>query len=262
MAEKRKGISKKLRFEVFKRDSFKCQYCGATSPDVLLEVDHIKPVKEGGKNNIDNLVTACRDCNSGKGARLLDDNTVLEKQRQQLEELNERRQQLEMMMKWREGLAGLSEDTLAAAQRYWEEKADSTLTEVGIDNLRKWIKKYPLQVVLDSIDASCSQYLKVETDEDRDVLYTHESVEKAFKYIPKICHIKTLQEEKPYMKDLFYIRGIVNNRMYCDKPLALSYLERAHLAGASIPSFKTLAVEARNWTEWRKAMEEYLEGCE
>lgn len=25
----RKSISKKLRFDVFKRDGFKCQYCGA-----------------------------------------------------------------------------------------------------------------------------------------------------------------------------------------------------------------------------------------
>ena len=45
---KRKPISKKLRFEVFKRDSFTCQYCGKSAPDVVLHIDHIKPVKEGG----------------------------------------------------------------------------------------------------------------------------------------------------------------------------------------------------------------------
>lgn len=31
---KRKAISKRVRFEVFKRDSFKCQYCGKCAPDV------------------------------------------------------------------------------------------------------------------------------------------------------------------------------------------------------------------------------------
>lgn len=71
MAEKRKGISKKTRFDIFKRDSFKCQYCGASPPSVLLHVDHIKPVADGGKNDIDNLVTSCEPCNLGKGARLL-----------------------------------------------------------------------------------------------------------------------------------------------------------------------------------------------
>ena len=39
MAE-RKPLSKKIRFEVFKRDAFTCQYCGQMAPDVLLEVDH------------------------------------------------------------------------------------------------------------------------------------------------------------------------------------------------------------------------------
>ena len=65
---KRQPISKKLRFEVFKRDSFTCQYCGLKAPDVILEVDHIKPVKEGGTNDLLNLITSCYICNRGKGA--------------------------------------------------------------------------------------------------------------------------------------------------------------------------------------------------
>lgn len=65
-------ISKKLRFDVFKRDLFQCVYCGAhPSETVILEIDHIHPVAEGGTNDIDNLVTACWDCNRGKGAGLL-----------------------------------------------------------------------------------------------------------------------------------------------------------------------------------------------
>lgn len=40
---KRKGLSPKVRFEVFKRDSFKCQYCGRSAPDVMLRADHIEP---------------------------------------------------------------------------------------------------------------------------------------------------------------------------------------------------------------------------
>lgn len=68
----RVAISKKLRFEVFKRDRFRCAYCGATpSETVLLECDHIKPVAEGGTNDIDNLVAACLDCNRGKSATSL-----------------------------------------------------------------------------------------------------------------------------------------------------------------------------------------------
>lgn len=68
---KRASLSKKTRFEVFKRDEFQCQYCGAHPPEVVLHVDHIHPLAEGGSNDVDNLVSACEACNQGKGARLL-----------------------------------------------------------------------------------------------------------------------------------------------------------------------------------------------
>lgn len=67
----RKALSKKTRFDVFKRDLFTCQYCGAHPPGVLLHVDHVIAVANGGRNDKDNLVTACEPCNSGKGARPL-----------------------------------------------------------------------------------------------------------------------------------------------------------------------------------------------
>lgn len=73
MAAKRKAISKKVRFDIFKRDGFKCMYCGAHPPSVLLHVDHIRPVADGGGNEDSNLVTSCEPCNLGKGARLLSD---------------------------------------------------------------------------------------------------------------------------------------------------------------------------------------------
>lgn len=65
------SLSKKLRFEVFKRDGFKCQYCGSVPPIVVLEVDHIIPVSKKGSNDIDNLLTSCFDCNRGKSNREL-----------------------------------------------------------------------------------------------------------------------------------------------------------------------------------------------
>lgn len=63
----RRPLSTKTRFEVFKRDGFKCQYCGAVPPNVILQVDHIVAVTKGGLNSMDNLVTCCQTCNIGKG---------------------------------------------------------------------------------------------------------------------------------------------------------------------------------------------------
>lgn len=65
------AVSRKIRFDVFKRDGFRCQYCGRTPPIVLLEVDHIHPRSKGGSDHEDNLLTSCEDCNRGKSAGLL-----------------------------------------------------------------------------------------------------------------------------------------------------------------------------------------------
>lgn len=64
-------MKKSLRFEVFARDGFICQYCGSRPPDVVLEVDHIHPVSRGGTDDIINLTTSCYDCNRGKRAKIL-----------------------------------------------------------------------------------------------------------------------------------------------------------------------------------------------
>lgn len=69
------SISLKLRFEVFKRDNFTCQYCGRKTPEVILELEHVIPLSKGGTDDFDNLTTSCFECNRGKGKSLLD--TVL-----------------------------------------------------------------------------------------------------------------------------------------------------------------------------------------
>lgn len=89
---RRKAISTKSRFDVFKRDRFTCQYCGAHPPGVLLHVDHILAVASGGTNELHNLVTACEPCNLGKGARSL--GSVKPSLKEQAEQAKERERQL------------------------------------------------------------------------------------------------------------------------------------------------------------------------
>lgn len=61
-----------LRFSVFRRDNFTCRYCGRSSPAVVLHCDHKHPRSKGGEDVIDNLVTACSDCNYGKRAQVVE----------------------------------------------------------------------------------------------------------------------------------------------------------------------------------------------
>lgn len=60
------AVSKRLRFEILRRDNQTCRYCGARAPDVKLTVDHVVPEALGGRTEPENLVTACESCNSGK----------------------------------------------------------------------------------------------------------------------------------------------------------------------------------------------------
>lgn len=55
------------RFNVFLRDQFRCQYCGATSE---LTFDHLVPRSKGGKTCWENVTTACAPCNLKKGGKL------------------------------------------------------------------------------------------------------------------------------------------------------------------------------------------------
>lgn len=70
------AISKRVRFEVLKRDGFRCRYCGATPDQAELRVDHVIPAALGGSDDPSNLATACEPCNTGKTSSNLDDPIV------------------------------------------------------------------------------------------------------------------------------------------------------------------------------------------
>ena len=55
------------RFNLFLRDRFRCQYCSGKFRAYDLTFDHLVPRSRGGRTSWDNIVTACRDCNTLKG---------------------------------------------------------------------------------------------------------------------------------------------------------------------------------------------------
>jgi len=91
---KRKPLSTRTRFEIFKRDDFTCRYCGGKSPDVVLELDHVVAVAAGGSNDPMNMVTSCHECNSGKSDKPLTSVMTGEDPHDMAIELLERRRQL------------------------------------------------------------------------------------------------------------------------------------------------------------------------
>ena len=250
----REPISKKLRFEVFKRDSFKCQYCGKSAPDVVLNVDHIMPVAKGGTNDIFNLITACESCNSGKSDRTLDDSTVIAKQKKQLDDLNERREQIEMMMEWQRELSNLDEEATVNATNFFEELLDydRDVSPKGYAMVREWVKKFGLAEVLASMRISVDQYLK--RDEKREI--NMDSLVKAWEYIPRICAMRKRTAGQEYKRDLYYIRGILNKRLrYVNDYKAIQIMDKAYKAGVAIEDMKDIARNVTSWSQFQEDIE-------
>lgn len=175
----RKPISKKLRFEIFKRDSFACQYCGATPPAAILEIDHIHPVSKGGENSTDNLITACFDCNRGKSSGLLA--SIPPSLSDKADLMAEKLEQIKAYEK------------LIKAKRRSEEKSIDQVEDVfkthfpGFSfsakfrgSVRVFLQKLTVYEVMDAMDRACS---KIQRRDD------------SVRYFCGICW-KTIKEQK------------------------------------------------------------------
>lgn len=69
-AHRRPRLTKR---SLFRRDEFKCAYCGNHFHEDSLEMEHVIPESRNGATIWENLVTACRRCNGAKGNRTPDE---------------------------------------------------------------------------------------------------------------------------------------------------------------------------------------------
>ena len=262
---KRKGLSPKTRFEVFKRDKFICQYCGSTLPGSTLEVDHIKPVSKGGTNELLNLVTSCWDCNRGKTDKTLDDNSAITKKKNQLNLLQENREQMEMMLEWSDGLQEIdSVRNQELVKRINAKMHPRFVSEDFEKRFANITKKHILHDVLKAIEIASNKYLQFDVDGN----VTKESAENFVKKIGGVLHnlnIPAIQQKANYIK------GICKNRFTFWDPRKGSILLNNYIKSLKDNNYneeqiinnldKELiprAKEAKNWTEWNKLLESWI----
>ena len=153
----RKPISKRVRFEVFKRDEFTCVYCGSKPPNVLLHVDHVIPCAADGSNDISNLVTACESCNQGKGARSLDSFPE-----QVVRDINRRREIAEQTRAFNQFLAESREEQNEAIDRiasHWfrncgdkEAAENSTFVLADRESVRRFLERLTEMEIIHAVD--------------------------------------------------------------------------------------------------------------
>lgn len=243
---KRKALSKKTRFEVFKRDKFTCQYCGAKAPDVVLHVDHINPVANGGDGAIMNLVTACVGCNSGKGARTLDDRSAVERQRAQIEELQDRRQQLEMMLEWRDQEQASRIDVVDSIGQRLSERGGFIPSESGKQNIRRWLKRFTVQEILAALDEAFDSYMKFDGDKPISSAW-----ETAFAKIPAVANLRRQAKERPHVVKVAYVQAILRRRFQTPRASYFEALESL-VVDHRVPEdrLEQIAVTATDWEDF------------
>lgn len=156
MKAKRTGISPKLRFDVFKRDGFTCQYCGGHPPAVVLQVDHIDPVVNGGKNNMDNLATSCDSCNLGKGGRLL--SSVPMPLAEKAATIAEQEKQLKGYMKILKAQKDrVEQDAWEVADVYMERFSKDSIRKDYMRSIKLFLQKLPLYEVVEAMETATSR---------------------------------------------------------------------------------------------------------
>ena len=70
--DQRRLVTKDLRAQIARRDNYTCQICGKYMPDgVGLQIDHIIPIKKGGKSVPSNLQVLCSKCNAKKSDKII-----------------------------------------------------------------------------------------------------------------------------------------------------------------------------------------------
>jgi hypothetical protein len=147
----RKPLGLRRRFAVFKRDHFTCGYCGRTPPAVVLEVDHIKPVSDGGTDEDHNLITSCFDCNRGRADGTLDATPIDVEEKSRL--LKERYLQVEAYEKLLSAeRAHLDNYVDEISQIYEDEFEGWTLIARSRISIRNFLKQLPPSEVMEAME--------------------------------------------------------------------------------------------------------------
>lgn len=149
--------------------------------------------------------------------------------------------------------ANITESSVETFEKKFCDSTGHRLTNTGRQSVKKWLRRYELPEVLEVLEISLEQYL-IWNDEEPD----GDSITKAFQYVPRILSMRRQEKKKPYLPDLFYIRGILRNRIYVNEARVMYLLEDAYLAGATIYSIQKLAKTTPNWTQFQDKLYDFI----
>lgn len=159
-------IDSKLRFEIFKKDLFTCQYCGRSAPEVELQVEHIIAKANGGTDDIDNLMTSCSQCNYAKNANPISDKlyttNLFEKHIKDISDIKKRKAQFELITLYKKELAELESMEVKEILSLIPEDTTNQYSQHAF-RIKNLIKKYGFNIVYDATERCVNKLFDTDT---------------------------------------------------------------------------------------------------
>lgn len=249
-------VYKRIKFEVFEKDSFKCQVCGAVAPNVNLTLHRLQNNQQA-ENWLDPafLTTFCESCQR-KNSSQESANTV-NNGHLSLNALEERLEQLKMLINWRKGMIKIRKRQLASLVEFWQELVPSIfLSEVHKKTLLSCISKYSSEDIKEAMRLAVQEFIVVHQDGS----IARDSFQMAFANIPEICYRKTKVRKTREAEELYHIHDILEERIdgFFDSARVIQWLHYARSWDVHLEELIQMAARVTNWTQFSCSIDELV----
>jgi len=251
-----------LRFKVFTRDLFTCQYCGRQPPKAILEVDHMVSKFDGGGDEMDNLTTSCFECNRGKSKDSVIKTSLEQKLKSEEKRMKAKITQLQVYLEFLKKKDVFVDQEIELYSNKWTELSggECHLTKQGKKSLGKFIQKHGAAEVLEAMQIVNKKHFQ--------------NTEDMWKYFCGILKNMRLQREDPeqYERNRIISKGKWDIIAIANKKSYMHFYDRAYYTWINkasytneelaelIETMKDIMEDegVKNWTQFKQAVDQIL----
>jgi hypothetical protein len=157
-------------------------------------------------------------------------------------------------MNWRDELQAFTGDVVDTICNRIAQKGGFLPNESGKADIRRWLRRFTVAEILAGIDASFDARMEFNQDKP-DV----EAWNKAFRQVPRFIDIAKQEAERPYIRRLLYIQGIIRNRARAPRYQCVEYLEHLHICGADLDDMERRAKAMRALEDFEGPYDAWLD---
>jgi len=248
-------VYKRIKFEVFEKDGYKCQTCGAVAPNVTLQLHRLQEVQQN-ENWLDPafLSTACFDCEQKQTEQK---STAKKNGFMTLDDLEERLEQLKMLISWRKGLRKIKKGQLNSLIDYWQELVPGIyLNDDHKRTILSCMNKFTREEIKSAMEYAVKEFLILRQDGS----IAQDSFQLAFEKIPEICLRTKKASENQEIENLYHIHDILKGKLegFFDSERVIQWLNYARSWEVKLDELTHMAFKVTNWTQFSCNIDEMV----